>query len=222
MQSMVSTAEVQRLFSQSVQVLDSWDDGERLYCRGVGRGTGVPGSDGPFQPGVALRATPVDVWVRPFLLRRGSRNGAIFAECDASRLIRTTELTLADEFSRLLRASIESCGRSQVVSRILGILRAHGDRPIDGLLTVAALRAQRPEGLRHAQLVDVLARISDRSPMTQSELMNAVIDSARDTRDPDLRWQLEEFGGVIGLALLPALSAESDERLAPAEVPTFV
>ena len=44
-------------------------------------------------------------------------------------------------------------------------------------------------------------REKDRSPIG---LMNAVTSLARDTRDPDLRWRLEEFGGGVLARLAPA------------------
>ena len=37
--------------------------------------------------------------------------------------------------------------------------------------------------------------------------MNAVTATARDTRDPDLRWRLEEFGGGIPALLKPTGAA---------------
>ena len=38
---------------------------------------------------------------------------------------------------------------------------------------------------------------------TQFGLMNAATSVARDTRDPELRWRLEELGGGIPVAVPP-------------------
>ena len=43
-------------------------------------------------------------------------------------------------------------------------------------------------------------------------LMNAVTSVARDTRDPDARWRLEELGGGIGARLRPRRPAPTPKR----------
>jgi hypothetical protein len=47
--------------------------------------------------------------------------------------------------------------------------------------------------------------------------MNAVTSVARDTRDPELRWRLEEFGGGI-----PALARDPSPRLDDARAGVLV
>jgi hypothetical protein len=51
-----------------------------------------------------------------------------------------------------------------------------------------------------ALIFDVYMKGRDRSGYA---LMNAVTSVARDTRDPELRWRLEEFGGGIAAHLEP-------------------
>jgi hypothetical protein len=53
----------------------------------------------------------------------------------------------------------------------------------------------------------ILSRFSGQRDRTRFGLMNAVTSVARDTRDPDLRWRLEELGGAIGAAKTPTPSS---------------
>jgi hypothetical protein len=59
-------------------------------------------------------------------------------------------------------------------------------------------------GTGHADLVrQVLDRFFHDGDPTQFGLMNAVTSLARDTRDPDLEWDLEVLGGGIAVGAVP-------------------
>jgi hypothetical protein len=53
-------------------------------------------------------------------------------------------------------------------------------------------------------LNEILEQFSAGGDPTRFGLMNAVTAVARDTRDPDDRWRLEEFGGAVGATLEPS------------------
>jgi hypothetical protein len=61
-----------------------------------------------------------------------------------------------------------------------------------------------------------------RADHTGFGLMNAVTSLARDTRDPDDRWRLEELGGGIGAAILPRQPHDSPAHEASARRPAPV
>jgi hypothetical protein len=54
----------------------------------------------------------------------------------------------------------------------------------------------------HKMLAEIMGRFFRDNDRTRFGLMNAVTSLARDTRDPDDRWELEQLGGDIGARLL--------------------
>jgi hypothetical protein len=61
----------------------------------------------------------------------------------------------------------------------------------------------------------ILGRFFDDADQTRFALMNAVTAVARDTRDPEQRWNLEELGGgipVIASGPLPQRPAHATTR----------
>ena len=50
------------------------------------------------------------------------------------------------------------------------------------------------------QIMNQFIRETDQ---TRFSLTNAVTTVARDTRDPEVRWRLEELGGAIAAGLMP-------------------
>jgi hypothetical protein len=46
--------------------------------------------------------------------------------------------------------------------------------------------------------------------------MNAVTSVARDTRDPELRWRLEELGGGVPIAVRPRSPRPDEAHATPA------
>jgi hypothetical protein len=58
-------------------------------------------------------------------------------------------------------------------------------------------------GIMGRTLATILERFDIGADRTRFGVMNAVTSVARDTRDPDEKWRLEELGGSIGACLLP-------------------
>ena len=69
-----------------------------------------------------------------------------------------------------------------------------------------------------AQLLDsIRGRYTASRDRSRFGLMNAVTSVARDTRDPELRWRLEELGGgipVTDLDARPRLSSQPEAQIA--------
>lgn len=57
----------------------------------------------------------------------------------------------------------------------------------------------------------VLTEFFAEEDMTLYEIMNAITAAARETKDPQTQWDLEELGGGFGAKLLP----RSDPRFEP-------
>jgi hypothetical protein len=186
------------------RVADVYSDASRLLARAVlPRVEEVRPGDG-LQGGVALKARDGQVALHPYVFRQVCKNGAIIAHgIHAERRIELEEHDrVASEF--LVREATAACCAPEVFSESMTrIEHAANIEAGYGLNLLPLLsRVSRPMAARLvAQIMDRFLATSDR---TRFGLMNAVTSLARDTRDPDLRWNLEEFGGAI-----PTLPAPS-------------
>jgi hypothetical protein len=66
-------------------------------------------------------------------------------------------------------------------------------------------------------LGDILDRFTKGSDRSRFGLMNAVTSLARDTRDPELRWRLEELGGAIPAGRVPSPKSGGGRARRPEE-----
>jgi hypothetical protein len=93
---------------------------------------------------------------------------------------------------------------TDVVRRIRSSTQADADMALTLLPMIARLAAAGTPKII-AKIIDRFFRDGDRS---QFGLANAVTSVARDTKDPELRWNLEEFGGGIAVRLTPRRPAD--------------
>jgi hypothetical protein len=207
--SSLTTAEILAVFAEEVaarrgQVTDTFDDGRRLFTRSVlPHVKHVRPGDG-VQGGVALKATPEEAWLYPYLLRLVCRNGAIMAQTLASRSITDLHLQEPDTALRSIREGVEACCAREVFTDTVRKVRAATEMDADLALNLLPLVSR----LSTRKNSDVLSQIMDRffgeADQSRFGLANAVTAVARDTRDPDLRWDLEEFGGGVAVGVVPA------------------
>jgi hypothetical protein len=190
----VFTEEIAR---HSGRVADTFDDGTRLFSRSI-----LPKSEeikprDQVQPGVALKATPEEICVYPYVFRQVCRNGAIMAfSLGGRRLMRSKGLTPEEELSSL-RETIDACCQEESfavsVSRIRSSLGGKVDFSLTMLPFISRLRNV-ASGEIIGLIVERFFREGDQSPFG---LMNAITFVARDRTNPDERWELEEFGGGV-------------------------
>jgi len=202
-----TTAQVLAAFTEGVtaykgRVTDSADDGHRLLARSVLPCLGEVRPGDRMQAGVAIRATGGDVWVHPYLFRLVCSNGAIVA-----RTIRTHHLTDLDtqdaaDALEAVREAVEACCEPDVFLETCEQVRTVQEMAADLMVTqiplMSLIARASGGGNEHlmATIIDQFFRAGDR---TQFGLANAVTATAREVRDPDLRWELEEFGGAIAV-----------------------
>ncbi len=150
------------------------------------------------QSGVALRATQSAVWVYPYVFRLVCRNGAIIARAAEGREISELDALPAHEAETLLREAIAASAEKQSFANTAEQMRSAAQRPFDLVLTMMPMLARLSSinSQLARQVLDHFVRDHDK---TQYGLMNVVTALARDTRDADLRWKLEEFGGELAL-----------------------
>jgi hypothetical protein len=198
------------------EVLDEYDDGERLYLRAVlPRAGDVRPGDG-IQGGVALRAAGPEIRLHPYTFRLVCANGAIHARAlDTVRLARPVRVDgvpgggawsyEVEEVLAELAEAVRTCAAPAAFRRGVAEMRSAAELEADHALMVMPFLAQLARGGgRRARMFarHILGRFDGGDDRSAFGLMNAVTSVARDTRDPEARWRLEELGGGVP-ALLP-------------------
>ena len=90
-------------------------------------------------------------------------------------------------------------------------MRTAMESEADTLITLMPYLSRLPEAQVATLVADLLQRFGEGRDRSRYGLMNAVTARARDTKDPELRWRLEEIGGAITarLKLRPRRSAKA-------------
>jgi len=207
--SSVTTQEILAVLSDEVvarsgRVLDVFDDGCRLFARSVLPGVEEVRPGDILQGGVALRGTQTDIWVHPYVFRKVCRNGAIMAYALETRHLTGIDEMPCDEALDWVREAIEVCCSDDAFRKAIEQTRSATERQADLVLTLLPHLAHFPAREQHQLLAMIIDRFASEGDTSRFGLMNAVTSVARDTRDPEVRWRLEELGGGIPAAILPA------------------
>jgi hypothetical protein len=171
------------------------DEG-RLYARTVNTPIAEVAPNDAIQAGVAVRVNGADVWVRPYIFRQVCLNGAIVANTDEAeefdlQVIGTTALQESH-----LREAITACGRVKVLTREALHFRSLRAHRIDRAMMMMAMIKTHHAGVTQTDLLDILAQFESEEQNLWG-MMNAVTAVARETRDPNRKWLLEEIGAMI-------------------------
>src|SRR5262245_23209996 len=110
----LSTRDLQSIFAQEIaarcgEVLETFDDGERLFTRSVLPRVREVRSRDQVQGGVALKSAQGSVWVHPYLFRQVCRNGAILAQTTQTRLIEGLDWLAPDVAEAEVREAVGIC-----------------------------------------------------------------------------------------------------------------
>jgi hypothetical protein len=187
-------------------VSDRCEEGDRLYLRTLLPLTEEVLPADFVRGGVAVMADETEIHVHPYLLRQVCRNGAVLPQLARARNVRRLEPDASpydvDAVETELREVVRACSAAEVFSNAVDDFRMasrqEGDITVLQLLMVSSypnwIRSHFPEIMRR------FLRDDDRSMFG---LVNAVTSTARDQRDPDARWRLEELGGGMLAMKLP-------------------
>jgi hypothetical protein len=130
------------------------------------------------------------------------------AQALASQWIDELEsLTLFDA-TVALREAVRVCCHEDAFATVAGQMRAAREQEADFALNLMPWLANLPANVRPELLELIMDRFVADADSSRFGLMNAVTAVARDRRDPELRWRLEEFGG--GLAVVATRSPVRD------------
>lgn len=200
------TGEMLEAFSQEIArlggaVTESFDDGKRLYVRSTLPGQREVRAGDNVQGGVAMRATETDVRVHPYIFRIVCANGAIRAETTQTRIIER-EQPLGNPIV-ILRDAVLACATPAAFDRSASEMRSAMQAEADFALSLMPFLKTLPPDEAERMLDSVLREFHHGRDRNGFGLMNAVTATARETRDPELRWKLEALGGGIGALLKP-------------------
>jgi hypothetical protein len=203
----LTTGEIRTIFAEEIAaargtVSDTFDDGARLFTRSTLPWLREVRPQDRVQGGVALKATGQEVWVHPYIFRLVCKNGAIMARATQTRHIENLDLLTHEEAAGAIREAMRDCCVEEAFKEAAERMRSIADRQIDHTITMLS-RFGRGQDLPPAvvrAIMDQFFRERDPSPYG---LMNAVTAVARETRDPERRWRLEQLGGGIPVAWVP-------------------
>ncbi len=204
----LTTSEIRDLFAEEIgfrsgRVTDTFDDGLRIFTRSV-----LPQLDDVqpkdrVQGGVALKATPEEICVYPYVFREVCRNGAIMAHSlQAHRLVLSDDET-PEEAASAIREAIGACCLDEVFANSVKEIRSSVVADVDLALTLLPYLSRLSGGSSNDIVALMLERFFGDGNSSRFGLMNAVTSVARDTTDPEDRWRLEELGGGIAAGILP-------------------
>ena len=195
-------------------VIDAYDDGDRLFARAVlPVDTEVRPGD-RVNAGVALRAAGPEILVHPYTFRQVCTNGAIITHSFQSRQIERTLVTdvIVPKFGSVaaladLRRAVGECASREAFSMAADEMRSASDNRADLSLQLMSALVRLPQHMISYALREIFPRFASGGDQSAFGLMNAVTSAARDARDPEIRWKLEELGATVPARLgLPAAS----------------
>lgn len=206
--SSLTTAELLAVFTEEVgarggSVTNTFHQGGRLFTRSVLPHTAEVRPGDRVQGGVALKATDEEVCLCPYVFRLVCSNGAIVAQTLGSRSLEYLHQQEPETALHSVRKAIEACSAPEVFTENVGKMRTASEAQVDLALNLMPLLSRFPTAGTPELLSQVMEQFFREGDQSQFGLANAVTAVARETRDPDLRWNLEEFGGGIAVGILP-------------------
>jgi hypothetical protein len=223
-QDWLTAGEIHAIFAAEMdavggQVTEAIDAKSLFFARSVLPGVREVSKGDRLQGGVALRASDQEILVHPYVFRQVCTNGAIRAHAIETRHLVREEFS---EFSgggvaEALREAVRTCCAPEVFAAGVGEMRSAQLADADMALALMPLAARVPPAVAAEILGSVTRRFQAGRDRSRFGLMNAVTSLARDTRDPELRWRLEELGGGIPVAV-PEARPRLDRSRARVEV----
>ena len=207
----LTTQAIRDVFSEEINavggtVSDTFDDGDRLFTRSILPPVHEVRPKDRMQGGVALRATAQEIRVHPYLFRQVCRNGAIIAQAIQTRQIELENVSPPNvtEVVIELREAIRECCSPEVFSSNVDAMRTASEREADFALQLLPMLSRLPQSHASRLITEIMKRFGAEKDHSALGLVNAVTSLARETSDPEMRWELEELGGGIPALLRPS------------------
>jgi hypothetical protein len=207
-QDWLTASELSTIFAEEMskvggRVTEMIDAKTLFFARSVLPGVCEVSKGDRLQGGVALRASDEEILVHPYVFRQVCTNGAIRAHAIETRHLIREEFGEfgGAEVAEALREAVRTCCAPEVFATGVGEMRSAQVADADLALALMPVAARVPPELAAEILGSVTKRFHAGRDRSRFGLMNAVTSVARDTRDPELRWRLEELGGGIPVAV---------------------
>src|SRR5207248_11308595 len=124
-------------------------------------------------------------------------NGAIMAQAIQTRHLEAGEYTTPEATAVDVRAAIQACCVEDAFATAAEQMRSALEMEVDLALNLLPMVSRLPAHVASQVLPQIVQRFFGEGDRSRFGLMNAVTSVARDTRDPELRWRLEELGGAV-------------------------
>jgi hypothetical protein len=200
---------VEEIESLGGTVPDVYDDGLRLCARAVLPPIADVRPGDAVRAGVAVRVMGSEIAVHPYTFRKVCSNGAIAGHALETR--RLERIATADVFAPTYEVSVvmtdfvlavRGCASEEAFTRVADEMRSAAEIEADIAIQFLPHLTSMPAEMAARVAPMVFQRFASSRDMTLFGLMNAVTSVARDTRDPEARWRLEELGGSMPARLL--------------------
>jgi hypothetical protein len=220
------TADILAIFEEEIgarggTVKDTYHDGTRLFTRSVLPQAREVGPKDRVQGGVALKATAEEAWVHPYVFRLVCKNGAIMAQATQTRHLTDLQSRSWEGAANAVREAVRDCCAEEAFAESARQMRSAREADADRAISMLPLLSNVLELGGHDMATLILDQFFREGDQTRFGLMNAVTAVARDTREPELRWRLEELGGgiAVGWTPTPVRITGAAEALPEREVP---
>jgi hypothetical protein len=203
-----TTARILAVFTEEIaarrgEVTDTFDDGRRLFTRSILPHLKEVRPGDRLQGGVALKATGGEVWLHPYVFRQVCRNGAIMAQALQTHRLDDLHLRDAEAAEDAVREAVAACCADEVFTDAVGEMRTAAETAADLALNLLPMLSQLSASTNAGLFSEIMNRFFHEGDRSRFGLVNAVTSLARDTRDPEVRWNLEELGGGIAAEKIP-------------------
>lgn len=203
-----STRSLHEAFNEEITSLGGvitnvFDDGRTLIVRSVLDAHDEVRPGDRIRAGVAMRAVDAEIAVHPYTFRVVCSNGAIVAHSLESQIFERTlagVIVPASEEAVILsnlRRAVRDCADPRSFARTTNELRAAAATPADMALYLLPAFARMPRAAMRRMLPVIIEQFKSAGDESAFGLMNALTALARDTEDPETRWELETAGGMI-------------------------
>lgn len=215
----LTTPSIHALFAEEITALggsisDVFQDEDRLFLRSILPKFRHVREDDQVQCGVALRVLDDQVKVHPYVFRLVCKNGAIWAHALQTCTLENVGSLSPERVEVQLREAIRACGSEEAFETATQEMRTAQDAEADLLLTFLPMLSHFPAEFGRELLKRLLENQDDKTKSTRYSLMNVLTAIARDTEDPEQRWQLEEWGkGVLREEPIPIQEAGAAREL---------
>ena len=187
----------EEILSAGGTIREVFDDGTRLIARAVLSRSFQPRPLDKMQPGVAIHATEDNIFVHPYVYRLICKNGASMARAVQTRRIEAVGTRPSHDAEQEVREAVRECCTEEAFESAERQVRSATEREADMALAMLPLLSSM-RGQRGTEMVRlVMAAFTAEGDRSAFGLMSAVTAVARDERDPDTRWRLEELGGSV-------------------------